>query len=177
METTKWSIDKMHSEIGFKVKHLMITNVNGTFEEFTASAITKGEDFSTAHYDFSAKTNSINTGVSDRDSHLKSGDFFDAANYPELNFRSTAITKKDEENYVITGELTIRDITKKVELFAELAGIVLDPYGQTKAGLLITGKIKRSDFGLKWTAVTEAGNIVVSDEIKLHSEVQLIKQA
>lgn len=174
---TNWNIDNMHSEIGFKVKHMMITNVNGTFGQFTASAVTDGDDFSTAQFDFSAGIDSINTGVADRDAHLKSDDFFNAEAYPELTFKSTGVVKKDDENYVISGDLTIRDVTKRVDLDAEFGGIVVDPYGQTKAGLTITGKIKRSEFGLKWSAITEAGSIVVSDEIKLNSEVQLIKQS
>lgn len=174
---TNWNIDNMHSEIGFKVKHMMITNVNGTFGQFTATATTDGDDFSTAQFNFSAGIDSINTGVADRDAHLKSDDFFNAEAYPELTFKSTGVSKKDDENYVISGELTIRDVTKHVDLDAEFGGIVVDPYGQTKAGLTITGKIKRSEFGLKWSAITEAGSIVVSDEIKLNSEVQLIKQS
>lgn len=173
---TNWSVDNMHSEIGFKVKHMMITNVSGTFGEFTAKATTHGDDFSTAKFDFSAAINSINTGVADRDGHLKSDDFFNAESFPHLTFVSTGITKKDDDNYIIAGDLTIRDTTKHVELAADFGGIVVDPYGQTKAGLSITGKIKRSEFGLKWSAITEAGSIVVSDEIKLNAEVQLIKQ-
>lgn len=174
---TKWTIDNMHSEIGFKVKHMMITNVSGTFGQFNANATTEGDDFSKAKFDFSAGINSINTGVADRDAHLKSDDFFNAETYPELTFKSTGVSKKDNENFVISGDLTIRDVTKAVDFTAEFGGIVVDPYGQTKAGLTITGKIKRSDFGLKWSAITEAGSIVVSDEIKLNSEIQFIKQS
>ena len=174
---TNWNIDNMHSEIGFKVKHMMITNINGSFGQFSATAETEGDDFSTASFNFSAAINSINTGVTDRDNHLKSDDFFNAEAFPELIFKSTAITKKDDENYVISGDLTIRDVTKHIDLAAEYGGIVVDPYGQIKAGFTINGKIKRSEFGLKWNALTEAGSIVVSDEIKLAAEVQLIKQA
>jgi polyisoprenoid-binding protein YceI len=174
---TNWNIDNMHSEIGFKVKHMMITNINGSFGQFSATAETEGDDFSTASFNFSAAINSINTGVTDRDNHLKSDDFFNAEAFPELIFKSTAITKKDDENYVISGDLTIRDVTKHIDLSAEYGGIVVDPYGQIKAGFTINGKIKRSEFGLKWNALTEAGSIVVSDEIKLAAEVQLIKQA
>jgi polyisoprenoid-binding protein YceI len=174
---TNWNIDNMHSEIGFKVKHMMITNVSGTFGKFNATATTDGDDFATAQFNFTAGIDSINTGVADRDAHLKSDDFFNAEAYPELTFKSYGIAKKDDENYVISGDLTIRDVTKQVQLDAEFGGIVVDPYGQTKAGFSITGKIKRSEFGLKWSAITEAGSIVVSDEIKLNSEVQLIKQS
>lgn len=173
---TNWNVDKMHSEVGFKVKHMMITNVSGTFGEFDVNATTQGDDFSTANIGFSVNIDSINTGVADRDGHLKSDDFFNAEAYPQMTFKSTGITKKDDENFTISGDLTIRDITKKVDFDAEFGGIVVDPYGQTKAGLTVSGKLKRSEFGLKWSAITEAGSIVVSDDIKLNGEIQLIKQ-
>jgi len=174
---TNWNVDKMHSEVGFKVKHMMITNVSGSFGDFDVNATTQGDDFSTAQIGFTVKIDSINTGVADRDGHLKSDDFFNAEAYPEMSFKSTEITKKDDENFTISGDLTIRDITKKVDFDAEFGGIAVDPYGQTKAGLTVTGKLKRSEFGLKWSAITEAGSIVVSDDIKLNGEIQLIKQA
>jgi len=174
---TKWNLDKMHSEVGFKVKHMMITNVSGSFGDFDISATTSGDDFSSAQFNFSAVVDSISTGVADRDAHLKSDDFFNAEKYPVMTFKSTDVTKKDDENYTITGDMTIRDVTKKVAFDAEFGGIVQDPYGQTKAGLTLNGKLKRSEYGLKWSAVTEAGSIVVSDDIKLHGEVQLVKQA
>lgn len=174
---TKWTIDNLHSEIGFKVRHMMITNVSGTFAQFNANATTEGDDFATAKFDFSAEIESINTGVSDRDTHLKSGDFFNAEIYPELKFKSLSIAKNSNGDFKINGDLTIRDVTRPVELNAEFGGIAQDPYGQIKAGFSINGKIKRSDFGLTWNAITEAGNVVVSDEIKLYSEIQFIKQA
>lgn len=174
---TNWNVDKMHSEVGFKVKHMMITNVSGSFGEFDINATTEGNDFSTAQLSFTVNIDSINTGVADRDGHLKSDDFFNAEAYPQMTFKSTGITKIDEENFTISGDLTIRDITKKVDFNAEFGGIAVDPYGQTKAGLTVSGKLKRSEFGLKWSAITEAGNIVVSDDIKLNGEIQLIKQA
>jgi len=173
---TNWTVDNMHSEIGFKVKHMMITNVSGTFGQFEASATTDGDDFSTANFNFSAEIDSIQTGVADRDAHLKSEDFFHAAAFPTMRFSSSKIVKNDSENYTIHGDLTIRDVTREVELEAEFGGIVVDPYGQTKAGFSLTGKIKRSNFGLTWSAITEAGSIVVSDDIKLASEIQFIKQ-
>ena len=173
---TKWTVDNLHSQIGFKVKHMMITNVSGTFGNFNAEVHTDGDQFDNAAFSFSAAIDSINTGVADRDAHLKSDDFFNAESYPELTFKSTSISKKDDENYVIHGDMTIRDVTKPVELNAEFGGVVVDPYGQTKAGFSIYGKIKRSEFGLKWSAVTEAGSIVVSDDIKLGCEIQFIKQ-
>lgn len=174
---TNWNVDKMHSEVGFKVKHMMITNVSGSFGDFDVHATTQGDDFSTAQIGFKVKIDSIDTGVADRDGHLKSDDFFNSEAYPEMTFKSTGITKKDDENFTISGDLTIRDITKKIDFDAEFGGIAVDPYGQTKAGLTVTGKLKRSEFGLKWSAITEAGSIVVSDDIKLNGEIQLIKQA
>ena len=166
----------MHSVVGFKVRHMMISNVNGTFGNFSAEATTQGEDFSTAKFNFKAAIDSINTGVADRDGHLKSADFFDAANYPEMLFHSTDVKQLASDELEISGDLTIHGVTKPATLKAEFAGIAVDPYGQTKAGLSLTGKIKRSEFGLVWSAVTEAGNVVVGDEIKLDCEIQLIKQ-
>jgi polyisoprenoid-binding protein YceI len=174
---TNWNIDAMHSEIGFKVKHMMISNVRGKFAAFNAIAKTHGDDFSSAKFDFSAAINSIDTGVADRDAHLKSDDFFNAEKFPEMVFKSTGIEKKDDENFIINGELTIRDVTQPIALTAEFSGIVQDPYGQTKAGLSVNGKIKRSEFGLLWSAVTEAGKVVVSDDIHLNCEMQFVKEA
>jgi polyisoprenoid-binding protein YceI len=172
---TNWTIDNAHSVIGFKVRHMMISNVTGTFGDFSATATTEGDDFSTANFTFRAGINSINTGVADRDGHLKSADFFDAENYPDLTFTSTSVSKINDEELEIKGYLTIRGVSKEVKLKGEFNGIAVDPYGQTKAGLAIIGKIKRSDFGLIWSAVTEAGSIVVGDEITLNSEIQFVK--
>jgi polyisoprenoid-binding protein YceI len=173
---TNWKIDNLHSSVGFKVRHMMISNVSGTFGNISAEATTNGDDFTTARMNFKAAIDTINTGVADRDAHLKSADFFDVANHPELLFHSTGVRQVASDELEISGEMTIHGVTKPVSLKAEFAGIAVDPYGQTKAGLSVTGKIKRSDFGLTWSAVTEAGNIVVGDEIKLECEIQLIKQ-
>ncbi len=169
--TTKWVIDPTHSEIGFKVKHMMISTVSGQFEKFDATIETDGDDFSTAKVEVSVDIDSINTKVKDRDAHLKSDDFFNASDFPKMTFKST---KFDGEK--LTGKLTIRDVTKEVNLDTEFNGIVTDPYGQTKAGFEITGEIDRKAFGLKWNAVTEAGNIVVSDKVKLAIGAQFVKQ-
>ena len=177
METTKWTIDNMHSEIGFKVKHMMITNVSGNFGKFSGGLETEGHDFSKGKFEFSAEINSINTGVADRDGHLKSDDFFNAEKYPELTFKSNGVKQIANDELVIEGEMTIREVTKPIALSVELSDVVVDPYGQTKIGMAITGKIKRSDFGLKWNAITEAGSIVVSDDIKLNCDIQFVKQS
>lgn len=173
--STQWNIDPMHSEINFKAKHMMITNVSGSFASFRATATTEGDDFSTASFEFEADIDSINTGVEDRDTHLKSDDFFNAMEFPVLKFKSTNI-QQDGDDLIIEGDMTIRDITKKVTLQAEFGGIAQDPYGQTKAGITVDGSINRKDFGLKWSAVTEAGSIVVSDKIRLQTEMQFVKQ-
>ena len=173
---TNWNIDNMHSEIGFKVRHMMISNVSGSFSNFSAEASVENDDFSTARLNFKADINSINTGVSDRDEHLKSADFFDSSNYPELSFTSSSMVKKSENDFELTGIMKIHGVEKNITLNVDFAGIAVDPYGQTKAGMTVTGKIKRSDFGLTWSAITEAGNIVVSDDVHLNCELQFVKQ-
>jgi len=174
METlikTKWAIDPTHSEIAFKVKHMMISTVTGHFEDFEAYVESDGEDFKNAQITFKAKIDSINTKNQDRDGHLKSNDFFNAAEYPEMTFQSKSF---DGERLI--GDLTIRGINKEVALEVDFNGIAVDPYGQTKAGFEIRGEINRKDFNLTWNAVTEAGSIVVSDTIKLAVDAQFIKQ-
>ena len=173
---TTWKIDNMHSEVGFKVRHMMISNVSGSFASFDATLNAADENLADASFDFSAAIDSIQTGVADRDGHLKSGDFFDAAAHPTLSFKSTEVIQHGGE-WKINGDMTFKGISHPVTLTAEFSGIAVDPYGQTKAGLTITGKIKRSDFGLTWSAVTEAGNVVLGDEITLMSEAQFVKQA
>lgn len=172
-----YKIDAAHSEITFKVKHLMITNVTGSFTQFDASMESSASDFSDAKISFEADVNSINTNNEQRDGHLKSDDFFNAAEFPKLSFVSTGIQKKTENTFALNGDLTIRSITKPVTLNVEFGGNMTDPWGQEKAGFEITGSINRKDFDLKWSATTEAGGIVVSDEVKLQLAVQMIKQA
>lgn len=171
-----YKIDTAHSEITFKVKHLMITNVTGNFNKFEATMESEAADFSDAKISFEADVNSISTNNEQRDGHLKSDDFFAAEKFPTLSFTSKSITKKSEENYALTGDLTIRGITKTIELAVAFGGIMTDPYGQVKSGFEISGKINRKDFGLNWSAVTEAGGIMLSDEVKLNLSVQMIKQ-
>lgn len=177
MATTKWSLDPTHSEVQFKVKHLMITTVTGYFQTFSVEAETEGDDFdNTASVVFTADVNSINTNNEQRDTHLKSPDFFDTANHGEIRFVGNRYEKTSGDSAKLHGDLTIKGNTHPVTLDVELGGIVVDPYGQTKAGFTVTGKISRKEFGLTWSAVTEAGSVVVSDEIRLHAEIQLVKQ-
>ena len=172
---TNWKIDNMHSVIGFKVRHMMISNITGSFGDFNADATVLNDDFSSAKFNFEASIDSINTGVADRDGHLKSADFFDSASYPKLTFHSESITKKSDLDFEVSGIMNIKGVEKPVVLLMEYAGIAVDPYGQTKAGMSLTGKVKRSDFGLTWNAVTEAGSIVLADDIQLNCEIQLVK--
>jgi len=172
-----YKIDAAHSEINFKVKHLMITNVTGTFKQFSATMESSAADFSDAQITFEADVNSISTNNDQRDGHLKSDDFFNAETYPKLTFVSNKLDKKSDSDYTLTGNLTIRNITKEVSLQVSFGGTMTDPWGQQKAGFEINGSINRKDFDLKWTATTEAGGIVVSDEVKLQLAVQMIKQA
>jgi polyisoprenoid-binding protein YceI len=173
----QWKIDPAHSEVQFKVKHLMITTVTGYFKQFHLEVETETEDFTTAKkIEFTADVNSIDTNNAQRDTHLKSADFFNAEEHSQLRFVGTKYEANGDEAR-LHGELTIRGITKPITVNAEFGGIVVDPYGQTKAGFTVTGKISRKEFGLTWNAVTEAGSVVVSDEIKLHAEIQVVKQA
>lgn len=172
-----YKIDPAHSEITFKVKHLMITNVTGSFTKFDATMESSAADFTDAKISFEADVNSISTNNEQRDGHLKSDDFFAAEKFPKLSFVSKSFTKKSDNEYKLTGDLTIRDTTKTIDLDVEYGGSTTDPYGQNKAGFELSGKINRKEFGLSWGAVTEAGGVVVSDEVRLHLAVQMIKQA
>jgi polyisoprenoid-binding protein YceI len=180
METqgkTKWVLDPAHSEILFKVKHLMITNVKGEFRKFSAEVITEGNDFSSAEVNVTIDAASVFTNNDDRDNHLKSADFFDVENYKELTFQATKIEKADDGEYKLTGLLTIRGIAKEVALDVEYGGIMKDPWGNEKAGFSLEGKINRKEWGLNWNAALEAGGVLVGDEVKISAEVQFAKQA
>ena len=173
---TTWTIDTAHSEIGFKIKHLVISNVSGKFTSFEGKLEGEPGDLKNAKISFTADVDSIHTGSEQRDGHLKSADFFDTVKYPKLTFVSTKIEQKDGNDYKVTGDLTLKGISKPVTLNVEFGGIQNNFYGQTVAGFEITGKINRHDFGLTWSAVTEAGGIVVSDEVKLAINTELVKE-
>jgi polyisoprenoid-binding protein YceI len=176
MATTKWKVDPAHSEIQFKAKHLMITTVTGHFKKFDLEVETEGDNFTkAAKILFTAEINSISTNNEQRDTHLKSPDFFSAEQYNQLKFEGRYF-KKHAANYILHGDLTIRNITKPVEMEVEYGGTITDPWGQTRAGFTVNGKINRKDFELMWDAVTEAGQVMVSNEIKIHCSIQLVKQ-
>ena len=175
--TTTWNLDAAHSEILFSVKHLMISNVKGTFTDATATITSNGNDFSNATATASISTASVNTKNTDRDTHLKSTDFFDADNFAHINFKGTDFKAVDTDNFELTGNLTIKDVTKPITLQVELGGVNTDPWGNVKAGFSFSGKINRKDYGLTWNAALETGGVMVSDEVKLSGELQFAKQA
>ncbi len=170
----KWTIDTTHTEIGFKVKHMMFTNVKGFFNDYSAD-IELNNNFTDANLAFQAQINSIFTNNADRDNHLKSADFFDADQYPTINFKSTKIEEHGSE-YKIIGDLTIKDVTKPITLNTEFSGLMTDPWGNTKVGLNLTGKINRKDFGLTYNAALETGGVLIGEEVHLHAEIQLVEQ-
>jgi polyisoprenoid-binding protein YceI len=174
---TKWVIDPMHSEVQFKVKHLVISTVTGFFKSFEGSLETVNDDFEDADISFALNIDSIDTNQSQRDEHLKSAEFFDAAQYPQITFKSTSFKKTGDDEYDLAGDLTVKGVTKPVKLSAEYGGSTNDFYGNTKAGFEVTGKINRKDFGLTWDGVTEAGSVVVGEDIKLVINIQFAKQA
>lgn len=174
MKTTKWALDPAHSELTFKVKHLMISNVKGEFKTFDASI--DGEDFKNSNFNVTIDTGSIYTNNDDRDAHLKSPDFFEVEQYPEITFVSKSLKKVDENEFKLLGDLTIKGITKEITLDTEFGGYMKDPYGNEKAGFSINGKLNRKDFGLNWNAALEAGGVMVGNEIKINADVQFVKQ-
>lgn len=171
-----WKIDSVHSEVKFKVKHLVVSTVTGQFKKFDAEIETKSDDFENAKITFEADINSIDTREPQRDTHLKSEDFFDAANHPKLLFVSKSFKKKSGSDYELIGDITIRGITKEIKLDVEYNGTIKGMDGNAVAGFEISGKLNRMDFGLKWNTITEAGGIVVSNEVKLEIALELQKE-
>lgn len=166
---TKWNLDTTHSEITFKVRHMMISNVKGAFNTFTAEVEAEDDTFKNAKVTATIQTDSIDTNNADRDTHLKSADFFNVEQNPTITFESDSLADD------VTGHLTINGVTKPVQLEVEFGGINQDPWGNTKAGFTFEGKIKRSDFGLNWNAALETGGVLVSDEVKIAGELQFVK--
>jgi polyisoprenoid-binding protein YceI len=175
MATTKWVLDPTHSEVQFKIKHLVISTVTGSFKTIEGNVETDGDDFETAKVRFTADIASIDTNQEQRDQHLKGADFFDAETHPKLSFESTSLRKTGDDTYKLAGNMTIKGETRPVELNVEFGGTATDFYGNEKAGFEVSGKISRKEFGLTWSAVTEAGAIVVGDDVKLFASVQFAK--
>lgn len=175
MATTKWTIDSTHSEATFKVKHLMISTVTGKFKEFEGQAESETEEFKQIkNIEFKVDVKSVDTNNDQRDEHLRSADFFAAEEQAQMIFKAESFDVNSDK---LEGELTIRNTTQPITLDVDFGGVVVDPYGQTKAGLTVSGKISRKEFGLTWNGLTEAGSVVVSDQVRLNVEVQFVKQA
>ncbi len=173
MATTTWAVDPMHSEIHFKVRHLVISTVTGTFKKFSGTAVTEGEGFEGAKIEFTLDVDSIDTNQEQRDGHLKSPDFFDAALFPTITFVSTSFTKVGDDDYKLVGDLTMKGVTKPVELNAEFGGSAKDAWGNTKYGFEVTGKINRKEFGLTYNALTETGGLALGEDIKFTANLQV----
>lgn len=174
---TKWAIDKTHTQIQFKVKHLMVSSVTGKFTKFDGEIESYEDDLETTNVLFTVDADSITTGSEERDAHLRSPDFFDVEKYPKLIFKSTAMRKIDEEYYELYGNLTIKNITKQITLDVEYGGTVKDPYGKQVSGFTITGKIHRKDWDLKWNMPLETGGVLVNDDVKIMCEIELAKES
>ncbi len=172
-----WTLDQAHSEVQFKIKHLVISTVSGFFQKFEGKAVSEGDDFENAEIDFSLDVNSISTNNEQRDEHLKGADFFDTAQYPQIIFKSTSMQKGEGGAYALQGDLTIKGVTRQITLKAEYGGSATDFYGNMKAGFEVSGSINRRDFGLTWSGITDAGSVVVGEDVKLNMNVQFTKQA
>lgn len=177
MSTSTWALDPAHSELGFKIKHLMISTVSGSFTGFDVKTATNSDDFSDASIDVSIDVSTINTKNEQRDGHLISADFFDTEKFPTITFKSNKMEKKSGNNYALNGELTIRGVVQPVTVDVEFNGLAKDPWGNTKAGFTFEGKINRKDFGLTYNAALETGGVLLGDDVKFSGEIQLLKQA
>jgi len=178
LTTTKWGLDQAHSEIRFKVSHMMISMITGEFKDYDVTIETdseKEDDFKSANIHYTANVASIDTGNEQRDGHLRTNDFFSNDLYPKITFASAGMKKAEGRKYILTGDLTIRDVTKLISLDVEFEGKVVDPWGNIKYGFTVNGKINRKDFGLSWNVVTEAGGILVGEEIRIHASIQIAK--
>lgn len=176
MTTTKWNLDAIHSNLGFKIKHLMISNALGNFTKFDVTAQTNGDSFDNAIIKADIEVASINTNNEQRDAHLRNSDFFEADKHPYISFISTKVEKEDDENFRLFGNLTIKETTQPVVLNVEFSGIVKDPWGNVRAGFTVTGKINRKDFGVNFNAALETGGLMLGEEVKINAEIELVKQ-
>ncbi|MEO6583157.1 MAG: YceI family protein [Ferruginibacter sp.] len=176
MQNTKWVIDPMHSEVHFKIKHLVISTVTGAFKKFEGDVTTAGNGFENGQVNFSIDVKSIDTNQQYRDTHLKSEDFFDTEKYPTIHFSSTDFKKVDDENYTLLGNLTMKDVTKPVELAVEYGGTEKDENGNKKHGFEISGNINRKEFGLTYNSLTETGGLALGENVKLIANIQVAQQ-
>ncbi len=171
--STTWAIDPMHSEVLFKIRHLVISTVTGFFRKFEGKMVTEEPDFSNAKVSFTIDVKSVDTNQEQRDAHLKSGDFFEGDTYPNISFESTSFVSKDESNYKMKGNLTMKGVTKPVELNVEHGGSEDNGHGILKHGFEVTGTINRMDFGMTWNVLTDTGGLGLGENIKLIANIQV----
>jgi len=176
MAKTTWVLDPTHSELGFKIRHLMITNVSGSFTNFEAKATMEDGDLSTASVTLKAAMDSINTNNHQRDAHLRNADFFETEKYPNLEFQSTRFEKLNNEEYKVYGNLTMKGVTAPIALNLEYSGVTKDPWGNERAGFIVTGIVKRSQWNIQFNATMETGGVVLGEDVKLHAEIQMVKE-
>jgi polyisoprenoid-binding protein YceI len=176
MATTKWALDPTHSEVNFKVRHLMVSNVSGHFKNFNATVETEGDDLSTAKVHFTADVNSVSTNNEQRDGHLKTGDFFDVENHPQIIFDGNKMEKVDGQNYKVHGNLTMRGVSKPITLNVEFGGIMKDPWGNDRAGFEVSTKINRKDFGVSFGMVSETGGLMLGEEVTINANTEFVKE-
>jgi polyisoprenoid-binding protein YceI len=177
MATTKWALDPTHSEVLFKVKHLLISKVTGQFQKFDASVETEGDDLETAKVTFTADVNSVSTNNEQRDAHLKNSDFFDVGKYAEITFTSDRLQKIDDEHYTVTGTLAMHGISKRETLQVEYGGTVKDPWGNTRAGFTVTGKVNRKDYDISFGMISESGGALLGYDVEIHAQAEFVKVA
>lgn len=175
-QSTVWKSDNSHSSIGFEVDHMVISETEGEFSDFTVTVKADKEDFTDAQYEVVIQTASIDTDNEQRDGHLKSEDFFNTAEHPTITFKGSKFKQVDGKNYTVTGELTMHGVTKTVTLDAKFNGIIVDPWGNTRAGLKISGDIDRAAYGLTYNSTMEAGGVLIGEEVRLDIDIELIKQ-
>mgnify|MGYP000947950639 CR=1 FL=1 len=175
MSTSKWAFDASHSELGFKIKHLMISTVSGLFSGFNVDLNSSNDDFTDATVNVTIDVATINTKNAQRDGHLLTTDFFETEKYPNITYQSTRFEKTGDAEYILHGNLTIKEVTQPIDVKVEFNGLAKDPWGNIKAGFTISGKINRKDFGLNWNAALETGGVMVSEEVRINSEIQLVK--
>ena len=176
MATTKWALDPTHSEVNFKIRHMMVSNVSGHFKNFSATVETEGEDLSTAKVNFTAEVSSISTNNEQRDGHLKTGDFFDAENHPQITFEGGQMEKVDGEHYKVHGNLTMRGVSKPITLHVAFGGIMKDPWGNDRAGFEVSTKVNRKDFGISFGMVSETGGVMLGEEVSINANTEFVKE-
>jgi len=177
MAKIKWEIDKVHSEVQFKVKHMLISTVTGHFKDFDCTVETENDDFRTAKVHFTADISSISTNNEQRDAHLRTGDFFDAEKHPKLSFEGEKLEKTGDDEFKLYGTLTMRGVSKKIELNVEFGGTTVDPWGKTRAGFSVTGKVNRRDYGVSFSMISETGGILLGDEVKINANAQFVRES